>query len=207
MKSFGLPLVLSTLATMAAARTNLAGCTSSATVNQWNEASMIWFVPETGEICDFPDCGGGRAPPKYSVPGCPLYTGTATITPSYLPGYGPDATTGATATRTDAAPTGATATSNISTFTTLTTTGTASSSRSLITPAPSSPSSSAVPSSSQVSSASDSTTDSDSSLTSSSSDSPTETPEVPISQGGAGSLGFNGAGLMLGLAAVIAMAL
>lgn len=207
MKSFGLPLVLSTLAAMAVARTDLAGCTSSATVNQWNEASMIWFVPETGEICDFPDCGGGRAPPKHNVPGCPQYTGTATVTPSYLPGYGPGATTGATATPTNAAPTGATTTGDISTFTTLTTTGTASSSRSLITPAPSSPSSSPGPSSSQVSSASDATTNSGSSSTSSSSGSPTETPEVPISHGGAGSLAFNAAGSILGLAAAIAMAL
>ncbi|KAF9893149.1 hypothetical protein FE257_012560 [Aspergillus nanangensis] len=91
MKSLTLALS-ALLATAVHARTDLAGCTSSATVNQWHEASMIWFVPETGEICDFPDCGGGRAPPKYDTPGCPLYTGTATLEPSYLPGYGPGAT-------------------------------------------------------------------------------------------------------------------
>ncbi|KAL4897319.1 hypothetical protein BDV59DRAFT_87901 [Aspergillus ambiguus] len=80
------------LASAVHARTDLEGCTKSETVNQWNEASMIWYVPDTGEICDFPDCGGGRAPPKTDNPACPLYTGTATYEPSYLPGYGPGAT-------------------------------------------------------------------------------------------------------------------
>ncbi|EAU35875.1 predicted protein [Aspergillus terreus NIH2624] len=80
------------LATAVHARTDLVGCTKSETVNQWNEASMIWYVPDTGEICDFLDCGGGRAPPKTNTPGCPLYSGTATYEPSYLPGYGPGAT-------------------------------------------------------------------------------------------------------------------
>lgn len=42
----------------------------------------------TGELCDFLDCGGGMAPPKTTVPGCPLYSGTASYSPSYLPGYG-----------------------------------------------------------------------------------------------------------------------
>ena len=89
MKSITLPILL-TLTGLAAARTDLAGCTKSATVNQWGEASMIWYVPDTGEICDFPDCGGGRAPPKYNQPGCAAYTGTETLTPSYLPGWGPN---------------------------------------------------------------------------------------------------------------------
>ncbi|BAE63394.1 unnamed protein product [Aspergillus oryzae RIB40] len=89
MKSLTFPILL-TLTSLAAARTDLDGCTKSATVNQWGEASMIWYVPDTGEICDFPDCGGGRAPPKYNQPGCAAYTGTETLTPSYLPGWGPD---------------------------------------------------------------------------------------------------------------------
>lgn len=75
---------------LSAARTDLGGCVSSATVNQWDEASLIWYVPDSGEICDIPDCGGGRAPPKTDQPGCPLYSGTATLTPSYLSGYGPN---------------------------------------------------------------------------------------------------------------------
>ncbi|KNG82947.1 siderophore biosynthesis enzyme [Aspergillus nomiae NRRL 13137] len=89
MKSITLPILL-TLTSLAAARTDLDGCTKSATVNQWGEASMIWYVPDTGEICDFPDCGGGRAPPKLNQPGCAAYTGTETLTPSYLPGWGPN---------------------------------------------------------------------------------------------------------------------
>ena len=104
---------LSLLTPTIQARTDLAGCTSTATRNQWNEASVLWYVPGTGEICDFPDCGGGRAPPKYDNPACPGYTGTASYEPTYLPGFG-KATATATATATasadgnadDVAPTG-----------------------------------------------------------------------------------------------------
>ncbi|KAJ5217415.1 hypothetical protein N7468_010423 [Penicillium chermesinum] len=91
---FAVTLALSGLS---AARTDLSGCVSSLTVNQWDEASLIWYVPGSGEICDFPDCGGGRAPPKTDQPGCPEYSGTATLTPSYLPGYGPSGKMRATA--------------------------------------------------------------------------------------------------------------
>ncbi|RHZ62598.1 hypothetical protein CDV55_101314 [Aspergillus turcosus] len=80
-------LLATTLASTVYARTDLQGCISSQTHNQWNEASTIWYVPGTGEICDIPDCGGGRAPPKHDNPACPgQYTGTATYEPSYLPG-------------------------------------------------------------------------------------------------------------------------
>ncbi|KAJ6126697.1 hypothetical protein N7523_002309 [Penicillium sp. IBT 18751x] len=89
MKAFTLPILASFVA-LATARTDISGCVSSATRDQWGDASMIWYVPDSGEICDFIDCGGGRAPPKSDQPGCPLYTGTATVTPSYLPGYGPN---------------------------------------------------------------------------------------------------------------------
>ncbi|RJE26907.1 Cell surface protein [Aspergillus sclerotialis] len=221
MKSLSISLVLSVLAATAVARTDLKGCTSSATVNQWNEASMIWFVPENGEICDFPDCGGGRAPPKYDVPGCPLYTGTATLTPSYLPGYGPGAKPTAT---------GPPATGNPSSFTTsrsgttasttsctecvtstTSRTGTASSSRSLITPSPTGPSSTVavpsslpVPSESAVSSES-ATTSSQSSPNASSSEEPSSSPVVPISHGAAGMTGVNAAGVVLALAAALAV--
>lgn len=50
---------------------------------------VVFYVPETGEICDAPDCGGGRAPPKSTVPGCHFYTGTETAwayTASYVGG-------------------------------------------------------------------------------------------------------------------------
>ena len=83
-------LTLLTFAVTALARTDLSGCTSSETV-AYGGASMIYYVPGTGEICAFLDCGGGTAPPKTTVPGCPLYSGTASYEPSYLSGYGPNA--------------------------------------------------------------------------------------------------------------------
>lgn len=70
------------LATFAAARTDLGGCTSSVTGNRY-----IYYVPGTGEICDIPDCGGGRAPPITTNPACANYKGTATYAPSFLPGF------------------------------------------------------------------------------------------------------------------------
>ncbi|KAI0438577.1 hypothetical protein F4803DRAFT_87964 [Xylaria telfairii] len=79
------------LAGQAAAKTDIAGCVSSETV-AYGGASLIWYVPGTGEICEFLDCGGGRAPPKTTVPGCAGYVGTATYSPSYLPGFGAAAT-------------------------------------------------------------------------------------------------------------------
>ncbi len=36
-----------------------------------DDGIVHWFDPLTGEICDPLDCGGGRAPPKTNVPGCP----------------------------------------------------------------------------------------------------------------------------------------
>ncbi|KAI1350713.1 hypothetical protein F5Y01DRAFT_144760 [Xylaria sp. FL0043] len=79
------------LAGHAVAKTDIAGCVSSQTV-AYGGASLIWYVPDTGEICAFLDCGGGLAPPKTTVPGCPEYEGTATYSPSYLPGFGSAAT-------------------------------------------------------------------------------------------------------------------
>ncbi|PVH83309.1 hypothetical protein DL98DRAFT_513210 [Cadophora sp. DSE1049] len=75
--------LLLTLLPLTYARTDLSGCTSTTA-----GASIIYFVPGTGELCDFLDCGGGRAPPKTTVPGCPQYAGTATYSPSFLPGFG-----------------------------------------------------------------------------------------------------------------------
>jgi hypothetical protein len=79
------------LAVLVSAKTDLEGCTSSETV-AFGGASMIYWVPDTGEICSFLDCGGGRAPPKTTVPGCGNYVGTATYTPDYMPGWGADTT-------------------------------------------------------------------------------------------------------------------
>ncbi|KAL2212813.1 hypothetical protein CC79DRAFT_454855 [Sarocladium strictum] len=79
------------LATPTLARTDLSGCTSIQTMVTLRDepgygntiASVLWYVPDTLEICDFVDCGGGRAPPK-SVPGCPLYEGPETVTAQFL---------------------------------------------------------------------------------------------------------------------------
>ncbi|KAF2732069.1 hypothetical protein EJ04DRAFT_525603 [Polyplosphaeria fusca] len=67
------------LAAFAAAKTDLAGCTSTLAGNTYT-----YYVPETGEICELLDCGGGRAPAKTTVPGCAAYAGTETYQPSYL---------------------------------------------------------------------------------------------------------------------------
>ncbi|KAG9230783.1 putative cell surface protein [Amylocarpus encephaloides] len=80
-------LLVLALAAVASAKTNIAGCVSTKTTNQWGEASMLYYVPTDGEICEFLDCGGGRAPPKTTVPGCAQYEGTATYSPRYLAGF------------------------------------------------------------------------------------------------------------------------
>ncbi|KAJ5138322.1 uncharacterized protein N7515_003170 [Penicillium bovifimosum] len=77
------------LASLASARTDLEGCVSSTVVIGYG-ASLLWYVPDSGEICSFLDCGGGRAPPKTNVPGCGGYHGTATVTPDYIEGWGPN---------------------------------------------------------------------------------------------------------------------
>ncbi|KAH0008735.1 hypothetical protein KCU78_g11086, partial [Aureobasidium melanogenum] len=92
------------------ARTDLTGCTRT-DVSSPAGASYAWIVPDTGELCDFLDCGGGRAPPKTTVPGCLLYVGTETYKPSFLAGFSASMTAGgvgsveASATSTSAAPT------------------------------------------------------------------------------------------------------
>jgi hypothetical protein len=78
---------IAALAATVLAKTDLEGCTSSATV-AFGGASMIYWDPTNGEICSFLDCGGGRAPPKTTVPGCPDYAGTATYSPDFMPGWG-----------------------------------------------------------------------------------------------------------------------
>ncbi|KAF2001646.1 hypothetical protein P154DRAFT_521683 [Amniculicola lignicola CBS 123094] len=72
-------LTLLTLPLNTLAKTDLAGCTSTLL-----SGSITWYIPSSGEICSLLDCGGGRAPPKSTVPGCPLYQGTATYSPQYL---------------------------------------------------------------------------------------------------------------------------
>jgi hypothetical protein len=84
-------LALLSLASSILAKTDLAGCTSSDVVVNGG-ASVLYYVPGSGEICSFLDCGGGRAPPKSDVPGCPAYTGAEAYSPSFLSGFGPAAT-------------------------------------------------------------------------------------------------------------------
>ncbi|KAL6862835.1 hypothetical protein ACO1O0_003073 [Amphichorda felina] len=88
MKSL-IPIFL--LAATAAAKTDIEGCTSFTSMvtvrpepgygNTYQ--TVIWYLPDSLEICQGVDCGGGRAPPK-TVPGCPMYSGTETVTPSFL---------------------------------------------------------------------------------------------------------------------------
>lgn len=79
---------LALFGTAALAKTDLAGCTYIDGVftpdhgPAW--ATRTWYVPDTGEICAFLDCGGGRAPPKTTVPGCGSYEGTETYSPLFL---------------------------------------------------------------------------------------------------------------------------
>jgi hypothetical protein len=88
-RSIALAAILYALPIMA--KTDLEGCTSfTSTVvvdpspgygNTYE--TVIWYVSDTLEICKGVDCGGGRAPPR-SVPGCPIYKGTETVTPEFL---------------------------------------------------------------------------------------------------------------------------
>lgn len=84
-------LATAAFATLALARTDLEGCTRT-DVSSPAGASYAWYVPESGEVCEILDCGGGRAPPKTTVPGCAAYSGTETYSPSYLAGYQASAT-------------------------------------------------------------------------------------------------------------------
>jgi hypothetical protein len=82
------PLLLA-LAATAIAKTDLAGCTSFTTTTSVLGGSapfqtVMWYDPDSLEICSFIDCGGGRAPPKTDRPGCPLYTGTEAAAVDFL---------------------------------------------------------------------------------------------------------------------------
>ena len=72
------------LAPLILAKTGLSGCTSSTAIVNGG-ASIIYYVPGSGEICAPLDCGGGRNAPISTVPGCAAYSGTASYIPSYLP--------------------------------------------------------------------------------------------------------------------------
>ncbi|VUC27488.1 unnamed protein product [Clonostachys rosea] len=76
------------LASGAVAKTDIGGCTSFDSVYTPSHgspyATRIWYVPDTGEVCEILDCGGGRAPPKTTVPGCAAYKGTETYSPKFI---------------------------------------------------------------------------------------------------------------------------
>ena len=85
-------VTLAALAATAVAKTDIAGCTYIDAVytppgrpDIQPYATRTWYVPDTGEICELLDCGGGRAPPKTDVPGCSNYKGTETYSPRYMP--------------------------------------------------------------------------------------------------------------------------
>ncbi|PGH19539.1 hypothetical protein AJ80_03874 [Polytolypa hystricis UAMH7299] len=60
------------------------GCQSMTTTNQNGYDYYMYYLPDTGEVCENPDCGGGRAPPKYDKPWCGAYTGTDSYVASYI---------------------------------------------------------------------------------------------------------------------------
>ncbi|KAK5662227.1 hypothetical protein OQA88_8132 [Cercophora sp. LCS_1] len=78
--------ILATLALVALATPALSACENGYTYTACPNDVVRYYDPETGELCGGLDCGGGRAPPKTDVPGCPLYSGTSTraTSASYL---------------------------------------------------------------------------------------------------------------------------
>ncbi|OJD25199.1 hypothetical protein ACJ73_03430 [Blastomyces percursus] len=73
------PSLLSALVALPllAATVSAFGCEQH-TFTQCEDGITHWYDPDDGMICDPLDCGGGRAPIKKDVPGCPAYTGTLT---------------------------------------------------------------------------------------------------------------------------------
>ncbi|RAH43947.1 uncharacterized protein BO95DRAFT_516008 [Aspergillus brunneoviolaceus CBS 621.78] len=76
--------------TLVAAKTDIGAPCTSSTTYVGGIFTRIFYIPDTGELCELIDCGGGRAPPKTTVPGCPLYSGTEPVPTHYLPGWGPN---------------------------------------------------------------------------------------------------------------------
>ncbi|OHF03916.1 hypothetical protein CORC01_00778 [Colletotrichum orchidophilum] len=75
-------------ATAVLAKTDLVGCTSlTSTITGSfgsSKETLIFYDPDTLEICSSINCGGGTASSK-KIPGCPAYSGTETVTKSFLP--------------------------------------------------------------------------------------------------------------------------
>lgn len=100
--------LLAALATLALAEP----CAFSRRVlTQCGDGPLFNIDPDTGAICDALDCGGGRAPPKTTVPGCPLYSGPLPSTTRFLECWTPTSSSAAvTTTSTSAGAGGTTAT-------------------------------------------------------------------------------------------------
>jgi hypothetical protein len=177
------------------AKTDIAGCVSSQTV-AYGGASLIWYVPDTGEICEFLDCGGGRAPPKTTVPGCIGYEGTATYSPRYLSGFGA-ATSTASSSASEAVTTEATSSGSASVSTSASTSQNASITSPPVTTLTGTATSKPGSESTAVPSSSDS-----------SSGGSTDQPTSGVSTGAAAlptAAGRGGLGVIAGLAAGVAM--
>lgn len=78
-----LPLLALT-APLVTAKVGFEGCTSTTTTWTYSHDIVLYYLPDTGEVCDNPDCGGGRAPPKTDKPWCGNYKGTTTYSPMFI---------------------------------------------------------------------------------------------------------------------------
>lgn len=84
--------LLAGLGLIALATPVLSVCTGEYTYSFCEPDRIVrYFDPNNGELCGGLDCGGGRAPPRTDVPGCPQYKGTELpiTTPQYLPCWTP----------------------------------------------------------------------------------------------------------------------
>ncbi|EKV13966.1 hypothetical protein PDIP_45620 [Penicillium digitatum Pd1] len=77
------------LASLATARTDLEGCVSSEVIFDHYYASYLWYVPDSGEICSFLDCGGGRAPQRQPSQDVPNTLGLQRLLPTTWKAGGP----------------------------------------------------------------------------------------------------------------------
>ncbi|KAL7818716.1 hypothetical protein V8C44DRAFT_318813 [Trichoderma aethiopicum] len=79
----------SLLSLLAGANLVLAAC-EHYSFTSCDDGIVHWYDVNDGQVCDPRDCGGGRAPPRTDVPGCPLYSGTIlSETVSYLSCFTP----------------------------------------------------------------------------------------------------------------------
>lgn len=99
-----IPSALTAAAGLLALAGTVVGECGSHSFTHCEDNIVHWFDPNTGEVCDPLDCGGGRAPVKTDEPGCPLYTGTKVRTTSYLSCWTPSVSASSTAATTSGQP-------------------------------------------------------------------------------------------------------